>query len=551
MARWFGQARRTRIGSSNHNKPLAALIRIRCAWGAAEGQTAGVETPRPPFPALLVAATVMPMLSKSSYLRYLKCPRYMWLWEHRRQEVATPLDMASERRIEEGERVEELARTLFPNGRRVRSFHERGAERTRRFTEKGETCLFQATAFADGLLAMADVLQFNPDLDVWDIFEVKGSTSVKSPHLQDVTFQALAFEHAGYKIGKTSIIHINKSYVRRGPIDVAGFLAVTDVTARSVGLQDAVAASIVKAKAVLGLSAAPSIADFPCTCSPEDCLCASLCFPDLPRQSIFVLQRMTTKKARSHYEQGIRTLHDVPDELSLSAAQKNQVRAARNGAPMIDRAAIKRKLDSLPYPLYFLDYETFAASIPPFDDFKPYQVMPFQFSLHIMETPTAEPIHVDYLAPEFRNTIPDLCRSLRRSIGDSGAVVVWNKRFEMTRNDEMSKVSPDDAAFLASLNGRMFDLMDIFVDQLYVDVRFSGSCSIKDILPVLVPSLSYKELPIREGTGASVSWYRMCEPATTDEERTRTRNDLLEYCKLDTLAMVAILRCLTSLANAD
>ena len=291
---------------------------------------------------ILVAATVMPMLSKSSYLRYLQCPRYMWLWEHRRQAVAKPLDMASEWRIDEGEKVEEFARTLFPNGRRIRSFHERGAERTKRFMEKREPCLFQATAIADGLLAMADVLQFNPAVDAWDIFEVKGSTSVKDTHLHDVTFQALAFERAGYRIGKTSVIHINTSYVRRGPIDVAGLLMVTDVSGQSVALRDEVAASIGKAKAVLVLPHAPSIADFPCTCSPKDCECASLCFPDLPPQSIFVLQRITTKKARAYYEQRIRTLRDVPDDLKLSVAQKNQVRAAKDGAPIIDHAGIKR-----------------------------------------------------------------------------------------------------------------------------------------------------------------------------------------------------------------
>lgn len=498
---------------------------------------------------ILVAATVMPMLSKSSYLRYLQCPRYMWLWEHRRQEVATPLDLASEWRIEEGQRVEELARSLFPNGRRIRSFHERGAERTKRFMEKREPCLFQATAIADGLLAMADVLQFNPALDAWDIFEIKGSTSVKGAHLDDVTFQVLAFERAGYKIGSTSVIHINNSYVRRGPIDVAGFLTVTDVSGQSVALRDEVATRIEKAKAVLGLPDAPSIADFPCTCSPKDCECACLCFPDLPPQSIFVLQRMTTKKARLYYEQGIRTLRDVPDDLELSVAQNNQVRAANDGAPIIDRAGIKRTLDALPYPLYFLDYETFAASIPPFDDFKPCQVMPFQYSVHVMETPTAEPVHVDYLAPEFGNTIPDLCRSLRGHIGRSGTVVVWNKRFEKTRNEEMGKLSPDDEPFLTSLNERMFDLMDIFADQLYVDARFDGSCSIKNILPVLVPTLSYKHLPIREGMGASISWYRACEPGATEEERTQTRQNLRAYCKLDTLAMVELLRCLHEIAQ--
>jgi hypothetical protein len=260
---------------------------------------------------------------------------------------------------------------------------------------------------------------------------------------------------------------------------------------------------------------------------------------------------MTTKKARSYYEQGIRTLRDVPDDLKLSVTQKNQVRAAKDGAPIIDRVGIKRTLDALPYPLYFLDYETFAASIPPFDDFKPCQVMPFQYSVHVMEAPTAEPIHVDYLAPKFGNTIPDLCRSLRGHIGTSGTVVVWNKRFENNRNEEMGKLSPDDEPFLTSLNERMFDLMDIFADQLYVDARFDGSCSIKNILPVLVPTLSYKDLPIREGMGASISWYRTFGPGTTAEQQAKTRKNLLDYCKLDTFAMVEILRNLRTIATAN
>src|ERR1700722_20305584 len=121
---------------------------------------------------------------------------------------------------------------------------------------------------------MADVLQFNPALDAWDIFEVKGSTSVKNAHLHDLTFQILVFERAGYKIGNTAVIHINNSYVRRGPIDVPGLLTVSDVSGQSVALRDEVATKIARAKAVLELPDAPSIADFPCTCSPKDCECA-------------------------------------------------------------------------------------------------------------------------------------------------------------------------------------------------------------------------------------------------------------------------------------
>lgn len=503
----------------------------------------------PPDCGILVAATVTPMLSKSAYLKYLQCPRYLWLWEHQRAEIDAPLDLGSEWRIEEGTRVEEIARSLFPDGMRVKSFHERGAQRTKRFMEERKPCLFQATAIGDGVLAMADILQFNPTLDAWDIFEVKGSTSVKGIHLHDVAFQSLAFERAGYKISKAAVIHINNTYVRRGPLEAAGFLTVTDVTERSHAMQDAVAAGIVNAKAVLALTALPTTADFPCACSPKDCPCASRCFPDLPPHSVFFLQRMTTKKARSYYEKGMRSLGDIPDDLKLSVAQRNQVRAAKDGEPIIDRAAIKRTLDALVYPLYFLDYETFAASIPPFDDFKPCQVMPFQYSVHVLESPTAEPAHFEYLAPKFGNTIPDLCQSLRTHLGEKGTVIVWNERFEKTRNAEMGTVSPSDAPFLQSINDRMFDLMEVFADQFYVDVRFNGSCSIKNVLPVLVLSLSYKDLRIREGMGASISWYRSFTSGTTVEEQAEVRKNLLDYCKLDTLAMVEILRCLQRIAE--
>jgi hypothetical protein len=173
--------------------------------------------------------------------------------------------------------------------------------------------------------------------------------------------------------------------------------------------------------------------------------------------------------------------------------------------------------------------------------------MPFQYSLHVLRTPDAEPEHYEYLAPAYCDTIPGVIAALRSHIGDGGTVISWNKKFEMSCNISMGRLSPKDAPFLASLNDRMFDLMDVFDKQLYVDTRFNGSCSIKEVLPVLVPSLSYKHLTIQEGNSASLAWYRMFDLSVTNEERTNTETNLREYCKLDTFAMVEIFRYLRAL----
>ncbi len=487
------------------------------------------------------------MLSKSSYLKSLQCPRYLWLWEHRREEMKTPLDMGSEWMIEEGRLVEEAARTLFPTGTYIKSFHERGAEQTREFMDAGHHCLFQATALGDDLLAMADILRFDPAREVWDIFEVKSTTQVKNEHVHDVAFQKLAFERAGYTIGNSAVIHINRDYVRNGSLDVSAFLTIEDVSEPVSEIADTVEAGTMFAKTILALTEEPPLTKFPCHCSPKDCPCPLHCFPGLPPQSVFYLRGITTKKARSLYESGIRNIVEIPEGTRLNKTQEKQVLATKQGAPIIDRDAIAKTLESLTYPLYFFDYETFSSAIPPFENFKPGQVMPFQYSLHILRSPDAELEHVEHLAPAYGNTIPDLIAALRSHIGENGTIIVWNKGFEMGCNDEMGLLYPTDAPFLKSVNDRIFDLMEIFTKQYYVDAQFNGSCSIKKVLPVLVPALSHKDLDISEGMAASLSWYRMFDSRKSVEERERTRQNLLEYCKLDTFAMVEIFRYLKNL----
>jgi hypothetical protein len=192
--------------------------------------------------------------------------------------------------------------------------------------------------------------------------------------------------------------------------------------------------------------------------------------------------------------------------------------------------------DDLEYPLYFLDYETFNPAIPFFDGYSPFDHITFQYSLHVLDKENSLE-HFEYLHTEKTDPIPHLLDSLKEHIKDDGSIVVWNKGFEGGRNKHMGKLYPEYEDFCKDMNDRLFDLMDVFKENLYDDPKFKGSYSIKSVLPVLVPELGYEDLDIRNGAMAMASWYDFVFKGEKDD---RVIDDLLKYCKLDTLAMVRV-----------
>jgi hypothetical protein len=234
-------------------------------------------------------------------------------------------------------------------------------------------------------------------------------------------------------------------------------------------------------------------------------------------------------------------IHDIPDDYKLSEKQRNQVVVAKLGQPLIHPEMIKEELDQLKFPQYYLDYETISTAIPLFDDCKPYQQVPFQYSLHVLREPDGELEHHEHLAKSGKeNPIPALLAQMKSEIGNTGSVIVWYKPFETSRNSEMALMYPEYTDFLNSVNSRVYDLMDIFTKQYHVHPLFLGKTSIKYVLPVLVPELSYKELNIQNGGIACLRWFQMATGAVSEEEGNTIYQNLLKYCELDTLAMYKI-----------
>ena len=492
-----------------------------------------------------------PYLSKSDFLKYLCCPNYLWLFKYKREVVPEDEEIAAKHRLEQGNKVEAWARKLFSDGVMVEAKFDKARQETEYLVEKGAKTIFQAAVFTKkGLLVKADVLTFDPKTKSWSLLEVKSATKIKKNrfHIEDVAFQKTAFEDAGYKIGKTYLIYLNKDYVRRGELKPNELFTQEDISDRVDKILPDIRAMAYDALESLKTTEEPK----GCSCRLKSKLqrCPTFGYlnPDIPEYSVFDIARMQGKKLALLVDDEIYNVHEVPDDIKLSTIQRNQVIAAKTKQPIVDQAAIAGMLEELEFPLYFLDYEAIATALPLYGGIKPYQQVPFQYSLHVLPDPGAKLEHHQFLDQLGKDSpIEQLLKSLAAVAGDNGSVIVWHKSFEISRNTEMAKIFPAYSDLLKSLNDRVFDLKDIFAKQHYVHHGFGGSNSIKTVLPVLVPEFSYKGLDIQGGDVAAIRWYDAITGAVSAAQAEKTFSALLEYCRLDTLAMVKIYEKLKAL----
>jgi Domain of unknown function(DUF2779) len=274
------------------------------------------------------------------------------------------------------------------------------------------------------------------------------------------------------------------------------------------------------------------------------CRTFSYSHPELPNYSVHDIVRIGQSKKKLEYfmDERIYVIDDVPDDYKLGDAQQLQVHAHKKQQPIINRGAIEQVLRSYTFPLYFFDYETYAPAIPAFDTYSPYQRIPFQFSLHTLRDQGGEPEHVEFLHLDRSDPTATVAELLERHIEPNGTVVVWYAPFERGVNEEIGKRRGGYANRMQRINGQVQDLRDVFAKQHFVHPRFRGSTSIKAVMPILVPELSYDGLAIKEGTMASEQWWKMTADDTPSGERERIAQALRAYCGLDSYAMFAIWR---------
>lgn len=459
----------------------------------------------------------MKNLTKSNFLTYLDAPMHLWVDDNNKFEK--PLTVYEQHLLHEGYKVEKLAKEYLQN-----------------FVHNNTQfkLIWQSTYNDKNYEAKADALLHNSETDTYDIYEIKSSTSVDKTNLWDATFQYLVLNKQ-IKINKVHILHLNSEYTRFGALSIDSLFAAEDITDKvKEFLQDV---DIEREKALLVLNSENHFNIETCY-NPKTCRCKSLCHKDKPTFSIFDIPNLTKKKKKQLLEMSVTQAQDIPDNFKLSYKQQLVKKVAQTNEPIIDHSAIQHELENLAFPLYFLDYETYNSAIPLFDGYHPQQQMVFQYSLHVLEHHDAELKHFEYLATDTNEPSLNLVKQLRNDIGDSGSVLVWNKTFESTRNKELAEIHPEFDVFLMDINERMYDLADSIKEGFYVHPLFRGSWSIKNVLPVMAPNLSYKNLTVNKGDQAMITWWEMINNSNTSANE--TAKDLLEYCNLDTLAMVEI-----------
>lgn len=472
----------------------------------------------------------MEMITKTEFLLFRKHPAWLWLYKNDRTKLP---------------RVDANLLQLFEDGKELEAYAERRFDPIRDFQGKfhpGET--YRQVKFAYGNFeCTTDLICVHLDGSL-QLIEIKSSTSAKEVHIEDLAFQRLVVEDLGFTVGGTAVLHINNGYLLDGEVDPDALFTETDVSERVDGVLELVRRERGSAFTIAGSETIPD--QSPRFCLNNDVkkewLTVLRQLRAIPDASIYELPYLTLGQIGELEDLGITLIAEIPDSFKLRKDQERLRDSLRRNEVNCDIVGWRDFLGQLQYPLYFLDYETLGLAVPQFQGTKPYQQVTFQFSIHVQTEPGGELSHYEYIHREATSPLEPLARELREAIGDSGSVIVWNEAFERSRNTELCEATPELADFLTSLNHRMIDLMKPFKNGLYDDPSFLGSASIKRVLPVLAPDLSYKELEVQEGKSASRIWRQaVVEPGMSDADRAAAIKNLGEYCKLDTLAMVRIL----------
>ena len=482
------------------------------------------------------------LLSKSKYLNGLQCPKYLWVKLNEPDRVPR-FDTSMLYRFNQGHLVGEFAKKLFPDGVDIPDDDFTINLKQTEELLKERKPLFEAGIMVDNTFSRIDILK-PVGKDEWDIIEVKSSTKIKNINFHDVSFQRYCCEKYGLKIRNCFLMTVNNEYVRQSDIDPAHLLTMTKIRDGATnGLQQRVDSMF----STIASDKCPAITIGKQCDSPYECPLKEECWSFLPENNIFDMYG-SKKDAFELFEKGIYSFKDIPDGFPLSGKQEIQKGCDISEKPHIDQEPIRLFLNNLEYPLYYLDFETFSGAIPLFDGTRPYQQIPFQFSLHVVDVESATPRHYSFLADAEGDPRAKFVASLKRVLGNSGSIVVYNQSFGKGVLSALAEMFPEYNDWVENLNDRIIDLLAPFRSFHYYDARQKGSASIKNVLPVLTGT-SYDHLNISDGMNASLAFLGVISNSASAEEGIKIRNDLEKYCELDTEGMIWIVDKLKELTN--
>ena len=478
-------------------------------------------------------------LSKSKYCRAVQCNKMLWLDKNKPEEA---MDLNNESIFETGTKVGELAKGIF--GKYINIEYRPNLKEmiieTENYMNEKPNIITEASFTYENNFCSVDILK--NDIDGVEIYEVKSSTGITEIYLHDVAYQVYILTNLGYKVKSANIIHINNKYEKYGELELKKLFKIENVTEIALEMQDGIEEKILEINEYMSNIEEPEIPIGEHCFNPYNCAYWKYCTRNLPEKNIFDIRKMTINKKLEYHNKGMYSLEDLIDE-DINQKFKEQIEyEIYDKEPKIEKEKIKEFLNELYFPLYFLDFETFKSAIPIFDGTRPYQQIPFQYSLHYIENEEGELKHKKFLAEANEDPRRKIAERLLTDIPENACILAYNMTFEKGVIENLANVFEDLRERLMKIHNNIKDLMIPFRNREYYVKEMEGSYSIKKVLPALFPDepeLDYNNLSIiHNGDEAMNIFPKLTE--MTKQEQEEIRKALLEYCKLDTLAMVKI-----------
>ena len=482
-------------------------------------------------------------LSKSRYCKARQCKKIIWLKKYKPEYA---IQKARDIVLENGTKVGQLAKGLFGKYENI-DFNENlniMIDQTKKLLKNKPNIITEASFNYNNNFCSVDILK--NDIDGVEIYEVKSSTEISDIYLDDVSYQYYILNNLEFNIKKGCIVYINNKYVKQGNLELNKLFNIEDVTEIAKSKQQEIENNIYELNKYMEehMDNEPKD-DIGIKCfKPYECEFWEYCTRNLPKPNVFDIKGgMHLDKKFEKYYDGKISFNDLQNE-NINPKYLEQIDFELNNLqPKIDKDYIKEIIKALNYPLYFLDYETYQVAIPEIDGTRPYQQLPFQYSLHIIKEEGAAIEHKEFLAEiEDKDFIRHFAENLIKDIPDNGSVIIYNRAFEPARNREIAEMYPDLKDELERINCNMIDFLEPFKQRKYYTKEMQGSASIKYVLPALYQKdseLDYHNLPVvHNGEEASEAFLSL--KGKSKEKQKEIRNGLLVYCQLDTYAMVKI-----------
>jgi len=477
-------------------------------------------------------------LSKSKIIAHRQCPKRLWLQVN--QPELVEYSAGTEMNFAVGNKVGEVARSLHQGGVLIEGFEvQRVLSETQSELEGKPHPVFEGAFLHDNVLIRADLIL--PNKNAYDLVEVKSSTSVKDTHFEDAAVQTWVIKQSGLTLDKTKLGHIDTSFVYQGGGDYLGLLNYADITDEIDDLLGDVPSWVKSAKKTLN-GREPVIEPGDQCSHPYDCPFINHCIPNEEEvegvYSPLILPNRDGKKLGAELiEEGYTNLCDVSGSRFYKPKHQRIHRVSKTGKAELDADA-GELLRDLPYPRYYIDFESINPAVPLWAISRPYQQITFQWSCHVeMNNGTIE--HYDYLVEGDGDPRREFAESLIKVLKSKGPVFVYFAGFEKTRIRELAELYDDLRPALEAINERVVDLLPIARDYYY-HPDMKGSWSIKAVLPTVAPELAYDDLEVADGGMAMVAFAEMIDEKTASERAEQLRESLLLYCERDTVAMLKL-----------